>query len=350
MKKIANELNIYSGIAIIFVVLIHSSAYYLTRVLGFDTYADAGYFLTTIDQIIHVAVPMFIFIAGFKHQLSNKQISYKKFFKKRLSKVLVPFLYISIFFILADIAVAFLFENVSIVSSIYNFGLNFVNIFIGYNLAYQLWYIPMYLFVVLSYPIISRYLKSQKTRLIVFSSLSIGWVFVSYLIGTFSEYPFSFVYYFIFFELGCYVAVNKMNKNQVKILYVVYLVLLIISIYGASINLHLILTYLLLTPISVVVFYYIALSIKENKVLETLGKYSFYIFLFHDPIILTYISNIFYSLNFYNGYHVTLVVAGLSILLSIVIYKILEKIGLAKFIFMEFNTSKIKVTSKTIAD
>lgn len=152
LRKVFKELDVYSGIAIIFVVLIHANAYYLTSVLNLRTYAESGFFLTTIDQIIHGAVPMFIFISGFKFNLSKtKHYNYRTFAKSRLLRVLVPFIVISVFFILFNNLKGSTFDVVSLTAIMTNIVDDFIMIFYGFNYVYPLWYIPMYLLVILIY-------------------------------------------------------------------------------------------------------------------------------------------------------------------------------------------------------
>lgn len=338
MKNHAKELDVYSGIAIIFVVLIHANAYYLTKVLNFETYQESGYFLIFVDQVVHIAVPVFIFIAGFKHALKVNHGKYTNFIKKRLSKIMVPFLILSLIFILANNLRGFSFERIEHVFLLgYDIIIDFVKIFLGYNFAYQLWYIPMYLLVVLSYPLICKIIKRQNTRLLIFGLLSLIYVLLESFTPIFNEYqkPFSFVYYFMFFEMGCYAAKNKIEKSQKYILLAIYAFVLVASLVTSTTVFDSLITDLILTPIAVFVFYYVSLKLKNSYILSKLGEYSFYIFLFHEPIFLTLLSKVFHNINFYNGYHVPLIVTVLTILLSIITYKLFEKLGILKLLYFE---------------
>lgn len=346
MKYKSKELDVYSGIAILFVVLIHANAFYLGNILKFETYADSGYFLGTIDEIIHVSVPMFIFIAGYKYQLGSKNINYKTYFKKRISKVLPPFLFVSLLFILFNNFNVYLFDIVPLIKNIL---LDLIKIFLGYNFAYQLWYVPMYLFIVLSYPLIFKYIQTKKTRMLLFITLSSIYVIIANHTNILGRYlnPFSFVYYFVFFEIGCYFADNKLDKVKKYFIYVSYLIALIISVITAGTALGTTISDLILTPLAVCAFYYISLHLKNNKVLEILGHYSFYIFLFHEPIIVKSLSKFLMEMNLYNGYYITLLITILAILISISLYKILKLIGLSRYIFNEVpqNTNIVKMSS-----
>ena len=61
-----------------------------------------------------------------------------------------------------------------------------------------------------------KYIKSQKIRFFIFGTLTVVYT----LVDMFSDIfvlslvsSLSFVYYFIFFELGYYIAENKINKS-----------------------------------------------------------------------------------------------------------------------------------------
>ncbi len=69
IKKI-KELDILSGIAIIMVVLIHADRFYVRTVLNLDSYLNAGIGVNILDNLIWAAVPIFIFISGYKYYLN----------------------------------------------------------------------------------------------------------------------------------------------------------------------------------------------------------------------------------------------------------------------------------------
>ncbi|MBU3179024.1 hypothetical protein KPL47_22270 [Clostridium estertheticum] len=86
MEKHLNELQVYSGIAILFVTLIHSNAFYLSSFLQLDSYTDAGLILNLLDKVVHVAVPIFLF--------------HEPLFISKLSRILIKYnLYNSILMI-----------------------------------------------------------------------------------------------------------------------------------------------------------------------------------------------------------------------------------------------------------
>src|SRR5471030_1438046 len=199
MNKIKNwvpELQSLSGIAIIFVVLIHADSYYLLSVLNKSAYEEVYFAPRLLDNIIHGAVPMFIFIAGYKYILTGIDKPYKRYVISKINRVIKPFLIISIIFFIKDMM--FSFENIQVKSAV----VSFLKIFIGYNIAYQLWYIPLYILMILTYPIIYKVFKNERKRMIFIVLIVAIQYALSWYIEIIGTHPFDFIYYYLFFEMG----------------------------------------------------------------------------------------------------------------------------------------------------
>lgn len=340
MKKHLNELQVYSGIAILFVTLIHSNGYYLVSILNLRKYIDAGILMNLFDKIIHIAVPMFIFIAGYKYEMNDKEKSSKELFIKIYKQIIRPFFSIAIFFILYKCS------NEIIKRIIYHMHIDiiyyarrvigdFAKLLIGHNYAYQLWYIPMYIFVKVIYHIIHKQFKNSKVRLMIFIILALVWVTLKNLnievINNNNE-PFNYIYYFYLYELGCIFYDKKLNLRNGNFIIEIYIVMLLgISLIN-NVIISNILNDVVLIPIGVIAFYYISLKIKNSKILLILGKYSFIIFLFHEPIFLSGTAFLMKKLGLYKSWFIVPVVASLSIIFSIYFYKVLVKSNLAEFV------------------
>lgn len=333
MKKIKNwvlELQSLSGLAIIFVVLIHATSYYLLSVLSMNSFDEIDFTSRLVDNLIHGAVPMFIFVAGYKYALNNIDKPYKEYVISRTNKVLKPFLMISMIFFIKDIIVNI--ENLNIRNS----AISFFRIFIGYNVAYQLWYIPMYFLIVLTYPILYKLIKNEKIRIVFIMVI----VIIQYSLSWYSEllasHPFDFVYYYLFFHMGLvfckYDIKSKFKKCDIKII-VTYLILALIITLNPIKELNGPLRRFILWPISVIAYYFFSLRLKDNRILQYLGKYSFYIFLLHEPIFCTKISYIFKSIGIYNSVIESFIIGGLTIGITILTYKIIEKTFIKKLLF-----------------
>lgn len=233
-------------------------------------------------------------------------------------------------FFIKDILVNF--ESLNIRNS----AISFFRIFIGYNIAYQLWYVPMYFFIVLTYPIIHKLTKNERNRIIFI----MGIVIIQYSLSWYSEllasHPFDFIYYYLFFYMGLvfyeYNIKSKLIKWDIKII-VTYLILVLIITLNPIIELNGPLRRFILWPMSVIAYYFFAVRIKENKILQYLGKYSFYIFLLHEPIFCTKISYLFKSIGIYNSVIDSFIIGALTIGITILTYKVIEKTFIKKILF-----------------
>lgn len=329
-KKWVPELQSFSGLAIIFVVFIHSTAYYLLSVLHLSSFEEVGYVTRLIDNLIHGAVPMFIFIAGYKYALNDIDIQYKNLVLSRISKVLKPFLVISIIFFINDIV--FSTSHISFM----NVFKNFLRIFIGYNTAYQLWYVPMYLLITLTYPILYKVIKNEKLRIIIILGIIIIQYSLSWYSDLLASHPFDFVYYYLYFHMGlafCKYEINNKFKRWDIIIIALGLFVTFAITFNTSDYLSGPLKRFILWPTSVISYYFFVLRLKNNRLLQYLGKYSFYIFLLHEPIFCTKISYAFKLSGIYNSVMVSFIVGILTIIVTILFYKIIEKTFIRKLVF-----------------
>ena len=348
MKKHLEEVQVYSGIAILFVTLIHSNAFYVLSFLHSKSYISAGFIFNLLDKVVHVAVPMFIFIAGYKYKLNDKDETYIKIFYKKYNKVIKPFLILSILWICYNKGFPyfkniFLHKSVSISDMFSVFSKELVRVFLGYNYAYQLWYIPMYLLIIFSYPIITKYLKNSKIRLFIFYIVAIIITIVQIktrLLVNSYLHPINFIYYFYLYELGSLIYINGISEKHSKMIIISYLFLLPIFSLIKNPFINNMCVYLILTPLGVISFLYISLLLKENRILLILGKYSFPIYLFHEPFFISKFSRILVKYNLYKSILMIPFIAIISILLSIGLYRILIKTFIGRYMFTIPNSSK----------
>ncbi|MGH4140369.1 acyltransferase family protein [Clostridium sp.] len=347
-----NELQVYSGIAILFVTLIHSNGFFLAEVLHLESYIGGGAYFYLADKIVHVAVPMFIFISGYKYKMKDKNEEYGTMIYKKFNKVIKPFLIVSMFWILyqcGDLLVKDILINKSVnVLNILGIFLNdTTRIFLGFNYAYQLWYIPMYMLIVFGYPIIIKYLKNAKTRLIILYIVAIIVSIIQSKTKLLAEdylNPISYIYYFYLYELGAQVCSRGINKKYGKRTLATYLVLLTAELFIKNSFINNMCTTLILIPLSVVAWFYVATLLKNSKILLTLGKYSFPIFLFHEPIFVKETSNFLLKHNLYSSPIMIPIVSVAAILFSICFYEIIIKTNFGKFIFDIKEHRKISAT------
>lgn len=358
-KKYIIELDFYIGFAILFVVLIHANAAYfidyqlskytvtgtLFNTINLEDYPNLlfGVTFNIIDKIIHIAVPMFIFAAGYKYAINNKSENYSEYLFKKVRQVFKPFLVISLIISFILLTKMILIENIGFLEVIYEFIKGLIKIFLGYNYAYQLWYVPMYLFIVLTYPIIDKIIKNDKIRMLLFVCLALMWILAElYLpIVKIYPYPLSFIYYFYLFELGVTVCIKGIKFG--KYLTLIYTLSLIISVV-LPVYLNSLITELIIIPIGVLALFNITREIVDSKILLTLSKYSFYIFLFHEPFFVSWTLSTLQSLGMKNYFIVVGLATLVAILCSLIVTNILANIpGLSRLLNLSsFSYEKTK--------
>lgn len=344
-RKKLPELQVFSGIAILCVVLIHSNAYYLTRVLNLQSYQEAEFLVGLLDNFVHGAVPMFIFIAGYKYALNNINDKYFRYALKKIKSIIKPFLVISIIFFVKNIIVYADYCN-----NLKAIVIECINILRGYNEAYQLWYISMYLFIILTYPILYKIFKNNKVRVVIIFIIIILQRILGMKSILLSSHPFDFVYYYMFFEMGVffykYDVKSKIQKWHFKIIisYIASAIFLNINLlpdlYGE-------IQQYLLWPLAIVAYYVVSLRLINNYIFNYLGKYSFYIFLLHEPIICAKITYIYKSLGIYNSIIDVFIVCILTIFTTMILFKLIEKTFIKNILFNRDNRRNIELEGKS---
>lgn len=324
------NLTVYSGIAILFVVLIHSNAYYLHHInLNLTTNL-----MKLLINLINIAVPMFVFIAGYKYELAKKKRDIKKYYNSKINNIIKPTIIISFIWIVCLLSLSIVkkvFEGQSINTLLYIKILLYRigQVFIGNNDIYQLWYIPMYIFITFLYPIIEKYIKGLR-KMGLFSILAIFQAIGSSYIVILNKHPLDFIYYFFLFEMGIlfYNIECKIKINRIM-LAIIYSILLIVSISISPGIINKLFIKILMYPIGVVVFYNIAVDLKNSKILNKVGKYSFCIYVLHEPVILSKLSLIVEKMGIYISWIWVPIISCFTILICIYLYKftLIFKIG-----------------------
>lgn len=329
-KEKIKELDIFSGISILCVVLIHSNSFYMSEILNFNSFAESCFSIKLLDNFVTASVAMFIFIAGYKYALNNLNDDYKKYVLKRIKRVIKPFLVISAIFLLKNIISYPDYFNLKtlIVEIIY--------IFLGYNIAYQLWYIPMYLFITCTYPIIYKIFKTDKTRIIFILFLVIIQYLLCLKFDILTQKPFNFIYYYLFYEMGVIFEKYNLKENTknwstiIIVLFVCSATLLAIKPMG---DLYITFQRYLISPLAVISYYFISSKLIKSRLLDYLGKYSFYIFLLHAPVISYYVPCAFKYIGIYNSIIYVFITGALIIVVTMILYKIIEKTFIRKVFF-----------------
>ena len=281
-QKRCPELTVMSGIAIIFVLLIHACGSCLGYLYPGMGYEDADVFLRTLNNLVTPAVPMFLFASGFKYALHDTDTPYWTFLKKRLPRVLMSFFIINTFFWIIDSIIWMDHFDPILLCKTY------ISSWLGNTVAYPLWYIPMYCCVIISCPLVCRVVKKSWIRFLLYLAVGCAQRLLAVKIPLLGRYPFLFVSYPTFFELGImahdYDFPSKLKRN----LYFPLLfggIVICLSVFAPSLSRAAYVQYIFICVFGVLAYYSISLFLCGNKPLSWLGAYSYPIFLLHEPVI-----------------------------------------------------------------
>lgn len=266
-----------SGLAITFVLLIHAWGY----CLGME-YAEADAFLLVLRNLVIPSVPMFLFISGFKYALHDMDTSYPIFLRKRLPRVLMSFFIINTVFWLIDSIIWMEQFNAVLLLKTY------ISSWLGNSVAYPLWYIPMYCCVIISCPLICKIIRKSWIRFFLYLAIGCAQRILAVHIPLLGEYPFLFVSYPLFFELGIiaheYDFASKLKgKAWLSLVYVGLVILL--SVIVPQFSMGAMVQYGLLCIFGTLAYFTACVFLNGNRVLSWLGTYSYPLFLLHEPII-----------------------------------------------------------------
>lgn len=276
------ELTVMSGIAILFVLLIHACAYCLGSLYPSMEYAEADAFLLTLRNLITPAVPMFLFASGFKYALHDSETPYWTFQKKRLPRVLMSFFIINtIFWIIDSILWMDNFDPILLLKT-------YISSWLGNTVAYPLWYIPMYCCVMIACPLICRVIQNCWMRFLLYLIIGCTQRVLAVYIPLLGEYPFLFVSYPLFFELG--IIAHKYNltskpkgKSWISLVYIGLVVLL--SVLTPQLSSAVLIQYCLFCCLGTLAYFSLCICLSGSKLLSYLGAYSYPLFLLHEPVI-----------------------------------------------------------------
>lgn len=225
-------------IAILAVLLVHVSTKTLD-VAHFDIIKDP--FSLFLNQASRFAVPLFFLISGFVLELNNKTgLSYVNFFKKRASRIVVPFIFWSIlyFYIGSGYSISKLFS------------LRFLTDLATGNASYHLYFIPTLILFYLAFPFLHLRINFLKNPLVLGSIFLIQFVLLYYdyyirQIGIFYDLRVALLSISMFIA-GMVASHYKeevylFTKKYVKIfvsLFVTLLLLIFIHVRGVSLKNH----------------------------------------------------------------------------------------------------------------
>jgi surface polysaccharide O-acyltransferase-like enzyme len=153
----ADSLRVFATVA---VILLHVSApivYLYGTVSRFDWWVG-----NIVDSAMRCCVPLFLMLTG--ALILPKTYELGDFLKKRLSRILFPFIFYSVIYILCDLAVKW---HRGVDLSIFEL-LGYIGIALKSGASYHLWYIYLIIGIYLFIPIISKWIVNSTKNEIIY--------------------------------------------------------------------------------------------------------------------------------------------------------------------------------------
>lgn len=147
-------------IAILAVIMIHITTKTLATLHIDVASAPVSLFL---NQASRFAVPLFFLISGFVLELNNRNLSYVDFFKKRASRIFIPFLFWS--------TIYFVYANGYSLSGL--LSLKFLTSILLGTASYHLYFIPTLIIFYLAFPFLHKTLKILKNPFVLFTIITL---------------------------------------------------------------------------------------------------------------------------------------------------------------------------------
>ncbi len=335
------------SLAIIGVIVIHITSPLVN--MAYNSNMPYWWIGNIVNSAFRFAVPLFLMISG--ATLLGKEYDLREFYKKRMLRVLVPFLFWIVVYWIFRWLMLTPKQQPHALSDITNWT---INLFLNEGVSKHFWYIYMILFIYLFVPFISKLVQKSSTPVLLIYLSS--WAVLC--IGTYSmnlsfykwtgDYPQKFLGYFQyagFLVLGYFLKniTIKVGKTRLLAALVFIITVLICAVVAYLVSKHnhklnlRIYSYFSLNTIiqSIAVFILLKDIYIKNRYITTvqnaLSNYSFGIYLVHIIII---------SILFRNGIYwsfahpiVSLPLLTLLVLAcSFVIIFILRKIPGGKYI------------------
>lgn len=345
-KYLSDKLRIISFTSILLVVFIHS--YNLTVNFNSGSIDIGNSYNVFIQEYISqgiatIAVPLFFCISGYLFFLNfnGTTSEFLLKFKKRIKSIFIPYLVWSIwgllfYFILQLFPQSQNFFTKKLIAD-YSFTELLNTLFIN-PIPYQLWFLRDLIMLVMLSPLIFWFVKQLKiiSILILFVMWFIFFDFNFYIFKTES---------LLFFSLGAYLALHQKSFLLNKIYLKNYWLLLIfwftiVFIKTLLLNSEHTFLIILLGKTSIIIgistIWIIYDNLMENKLkpnakILNLSSYSFFIFVFHEPILTFFKKGMFYITGtsdlmvLLNYFLSPLVIITFSIMIGFILSKVTPK-------------------------
>lgn len=239
-KTKKTEIDLMRGIAILSVIIIHVSGYF-TNIKQIN-----GLMITmaTIDFFAHFAVPLFVFISGFVLMLSSKEkIILKTFYKRRILKIIPPYLIFStLYLLLSSLTLSPFSLNIP------DFSIILLKLLTATSFSH-LWFIALIVQFYLVFPLLRKFSQSSfltLSNILLAIGIQIIWqICAKFVLHNFEFNDFiqsffqtfvlgSFISYIGYFLLGMYFSKNNLRIIQqlekIKYLWLMFLIISLTSL------------------------------------------------------------------------------------------------------------------------
>jgi len=256
MKR--NSANLLRLLSIIAVIFIHATSTWEVNFSHTLDYFSNSFLGVILNQVTRFSVPVFIFLSGYgltkKYGLysydsieKNVDFSIKEFFKRRFSKIGIPFLFFTILFLGLNKKFHFLFttefpQNIFLLSSTL-----FEKLFIT-GADYHFYFFIIILELYLLFPLL-RKIKYQKSIFVVFLIIHVLYTSPTHLLFQVlsierPKLPSSlFVYWILYFYSGMLFAQHEKTIRQLlykmkKTVYLIFTISLFLVFYDYLYHSH----------------------------------------------------------------------------------------------------------------
>ncbi|MDP4237919.1 MAG: acyltransferase family protein, partial [Bacteroidota bacterium] len=306
-NKSIQWLDSLRALAMLGVIMIHVSTPTVKMIYGKNM--EYWWIGNILNSAVRFAVPLFLMISG--ATLLGKEYRLGEFYRKRISRVLVPFLFWAVVYWVYRWIVLIPEIQPHGVSAILHWG---INLFFAEGISKHFWYIYMILFIYLFVPFLGKGVRRLNKTAI--ACILLGWVILAFICRSVplnlynwsGEYGSKFLGYFLYsgyLLLGYYLG--KFTVASIKIRFLASAVFFLSMITSAiltyvfSRNAHSLdlsmYGYLTINAIvqAVAIFLWIKDSGVKNKYLlllqRTISNYSYGIYLVHILVIGIFFSN-----------------------------------------------------------
>lgn len=214
----------------------------------------------------------------------------------------------------------------------------YVSSWLGYSVAYQLWYIPMYCFVCLLCPLVQRIIPLAFIRFGIYAALGIIQRALEVRIPFLAQYPIRFVSYMVFFEMGILAQEKRWQEKitHAKAIllggaYVLGVVLL--SWLAPRFSTNRMIVYTAYYFMGTAVMFAVSTLWKNSRFLQWMGAVSYPVFLLHEPLIGRTIGALLKQVGFLTAVEHAGLWIVLDLLITVLIVKIIRQVRLDRILW-----------------